>query len=94
MVRSAAERLAINTPLQGTAADLIKMAMIEIDREIKERKLQGKMILQIHDELIFEVPDEEIDPFKSLVKEKMEGVLKLNVPIEVHIAVGKNWAEC
>ena len=94
MIRSAAERLAINTPLQGTAADLIKMAMIEIDREIKERKLQGKMILQIHDELIFEVPDGEIDTFKSLVKEKMEGVLKLNVPIEVHIAVGKNWAEC
>jgi DNA polymerase-1 len=93
-IRAGAERLAVNTPLQGTAADLIKMAMIEIDREIQERNLQGKMILQIHDELIFEVPDPEIPTFKKLVKDKMEHVLKLNVPIEVHIAVGKNWAEC
>lgn len=93
-IRAAAERLAINTPLQGTAADLIKMAMIAIDREIQHRNLKGKMILQIHDELIFEVPDGEIPVFERLVKEKMEHVLKLNVPIEVHIAVGKNWAEC
>ncbi len=94
MIRSAAERLAINTPLQGTAADLIKLAMIEIDREIENRRLTGKMILQIHDELIFEVPDTEVPIFQELVKDKMENVLKLNVPIEVHIAVGKNWAEC
>ncbi|OGN63582.1 MAG: DNA polymerase I [Chlamydiae bacterium RIFCSPHIGHO2_12_FULL_49_9] len=93
-IRAGAERLAFNTPLQGTAADLIKMAMIEIDREIEKRNLKGKMILQIHDELIFEVPDEEISLFKVLVKDKMEHVLKLSVPIEVHIAVGKNWAEC
>jgi len=93
-IRAAAERLAVNTPLQGTAADLIKLAMIAIDRAIQERNLQGKMILQIHDELIFEVPDSEVAAFKSLAKEKMEGVLQLNVPIEVHIAVGKNWAEC
>jgi DNA polymerase-1 len=94
-IRAAAERLAVNTPLQGTAADLIKMAMIEIDRSIKEKNLKGKMILQIHDELIFEIPDEEVPLFEKLVKEKMEQVLTLkNVPIEVHIAVGKNWAEC
>jgi len=93
-IRAAAERLAINTPLQGTAADLIKIAMIEIDRAIRERDLKGKMILQIHDELIFEIPDEEIAVFEKIVKEKMERVLKLNVPIEVHIAVGKNWAKC
>ena len=93
-IRAAAERLAVNTPLQGTAADLIKIAMIEIDKEIQEKKLNGKMILQIHDELIFEVPDEEAPQFEKLVKNKMERVLKLNVPIEVHIAVGKNWAEC
>jgi DNA polymerase-1 len=93
-IRSAAERLAVNTPLQGTAADLIKMAMIEIDRTIRERNLKGHMILQIHDELVFEVPDSEVPLFESLVKEKMEHVLKLNIPIEVHIAVGKNWAEC
>src|SRR5690606_16809698 len=93
-IRAAAERLAINTPLQGTAADLIKMAMIEIDREIRHRNLKGKMILQIHDELIFELPDAETTDFQSLVKEKMEQVMQLNVPIEVHIAIGKNWAEC
>lgn len=93
-IRAGAERLAINTPLQGTAADLIKMAMIEIDRAIEERNAQGKMILQIHDELIFEIPDSEIEFFEQIVKEKMEHVLKLNVPIEVHLAVGKNWAEC
>ncbi len=93
-IRFAAERLAINTPLQGTAADLIKMAMIEIDRVIREKGLKGKMILQIHDELIFEIPDLEIPLFEKLVKEKMEGVMKLKVPIEVHMAVGKNWAEC
>lgn len=93
-IRFAAERLAINTPLQGTAADLIKIAMIGIDRGIDELKLEGNMILQIHDELIFEIPDREIETFEELVKEKMEGVLKLHVPIEVHMAVGKNWAEC
>ena len=93
-IRAAAERLAINTPLQGTAADLIKIAMIEIDREISEKKFQGKMILQIHDELIFEIPEEETSFFKKLVKEKMESVFDLKVPIEVHLAVGKNWAEC
>lgn len=94
MIRSAAERLAINTPLQGTAADLIKKAMIEIDQCLQKRSLQGKMILQIHDELIFEIPDAEIPDFQILVKEKMEHVLSLNVPIEVQMAVGKNWAEC
>ena len=94
MIRSAAERLAVNTPLQGTAADLIKGAMIEIDKAIHKRKLEGKMILQIHDELIFEVPDNEVPIFMQLAKEKMEQVMKLHVPIEVHIAVGKNWAEC
>ncbi|MBS0624766.1 MAG: DNA polymerase I [Verrucomicrobia bacterium] len=94
MIRAAAERLAINTPLQGTAADLIKIAMIEIDKVLIERKLQGKMILQIHDELIFEIPDEEIHIFQKIVKEKMEHVMKLSVPIEVHLAVGKNWGEC
>lgn len=93
-IRNAAERLAINTPLQGTAADLIKIAMIEIDRVIRERRLEGKMILQIHDELIFEIPDHEIPIFEKIVKEKMETVIKLSVPIEVHMAVGKNWAEC
>ena len=94
MIRAAAERLAINTPLQGTAADLIKLAMLAIDQEMEKRRLQGKIILQIHDELIFEVPDSEVPIFQTFVKEKMENVFQLKVPIEVHIAVGKNWAEC
>jgi len=94
MIRSAAERLAVNTPLQGTAADLIKKAMIHIDQEIDQQGLKGKMVLQIHDELIFEVPDEEVAIFAPLVKEKMEHVFQLKVPIEVDIAIGKNWAEC
>lgn len=93
-IRSAAQRLAINTPLQGTAADIIKLAMIDIDKEIKKEKLEGFMILQIHDELIFEVPDNEIELFKSLIKKKMEHVVKLKVPLTVDLQVGKNWGEC
>ncbi len=93
-IRSAAERLAVNTPLQGTAADLIKKAMIAIAAEIQKQNLRGKMILQIHDELIFEVPDEEILTFRKMIQDKMENVFKFKVPIEVDISVGKNWAEC
>ena len=93
-IRAAAQRLAINTPLQGTAADIIKLAMIDIDKEIKKEKLEGFMILQIHDELMFEVPDNEIVVFKELVKKKMENVVKLKVPLIVDLQVGKNWGEC
>ncbi|MBS0628806.1 MAG: DNA polymerase I [Verrucomicrobia bacterium] len=91
-IRQAAERLAINTPLQGTAADLIKMAMIEIEKKLKP--FQGYMILQIHDELIFELPDEEIGPLTPLVKNTMENVMKLKIPLVVDISIGKNWGEC
>lgn len=94
MIRSAAERLAVNTPFQGTAADIIKMAMLKIDKAIEENHLKGYMILQIHDELIFEMPDEEIPLFKSLVSDAMQNVLKLKVPLIVDIALGKNWKEC
>jgi DNA polymerase-1 len=94
MIRNAAERLAVNTPFQGSAADLIKKAMLEIQEEIEKKKLQGFMILQIHDELIFEVPDDEIEIFKKLVKDKMEHVIKLKVPLAVDVSVGKNWKEC
>lgn len=93
-IRNAAERLAVNTPFQGTAADIIKLAMLKIDKAIEEKKLRGYMILQIHDELVFEVPDEEIPLFESLVREEMQQVLKLKVPLLVDIAVGKNWKEC
>lgn len=93
-IRAAAERLAVNTPLQGTAADLIKKAMVEIEKLFEEHRFEGSMILQIHDELVFEIPDCEIEPIAKLVKEKMETVLRLNVPLEVAIGVGKNWGEC
>jgi DNA polymerase I len=94
VVRAAAERLAINTPLQGTAADIIKISMINIDEEIKKKNLSSMLILQIHDELIFEVPDNEIPTLEKLVKEHMEKVVKLKVPLVIDIEVGKNWAEC
>jgi DNA polymerase-1 len=92
-VRNFGERMAVNTPIQGTAADLIKLAMIHIHQRIAEQGLGSRMILQVHDELIFEVPDGEIPVMKDLVRESMEGVLKLSVPIRVDIGVGKNWDE-
>lgn len=94
MLRSAAERLAINTPLQGTAADLIKMAMLSIEEKLQKQRHLGFMILQIHDELIFEIPDFEIMLVEPLVKNAMENVFKLKVPLIVDIAIGKNWKEC
>ena len=93
-IRAAAERLAINTPLQGTAADLIKLAMIQIQEKLhKERKI-GYMVLQIHDELIFEIPDFEILSMEPLVRDVMQNVFKLKIPLIVDISVGKNWKEC
>ncbi len=92
-VRSFGERMAVNTPIQGTAADLIKLAMINIQKRLKREELRSKMILQVHDELVFEVPDSEIDAMQKLAREEMEGVLKLVVPIKVDMGVGKNWDE-
>lgn len=92
--RLIAERLAVNTPLQGTAADLIKMAMLKIDALLQKENLLGYMILQIHDELIFEFPDFEKLALEPLVREGMQGVLKLKVPLIVDITIGKNWKEC
>jgi DNA polymerase-1 len=92
-VRNFGERMAINTPIQGTAADLIKLAMINIQKRLRQENLGSKMILQVHDELVFEVLDREIEPMKKLVKEEMEGVLTLSVPIKVDMGVGKNWDE-
>ena len=94
ILRNAAERLAVNTPLQGSAADLIKLAMLEIDTLLRQNKMRAKMVLQIHDELIFEVPDEEIEQLMPLVKKGMEGVFSLKVPLVVDVNIGKNWAEC
>jgi len=92
-LRNFAERTALNSPLQGTAADLIKMAMINIDRRLAEEKLESQMILQVHDELLFEAPAKESPKLQKLVKEEMEGVYKLAVPIVVEIGVGPNWRD-
>lgn len=91
--QQAGRRIALNTPIQGTAADLMKKAMIDIWRELKKKSLKSKMILQVHDELVFEVPDKEKDKVEPLVKKKMEEVFSLKVPLKVHLEWGVNWAE-
>ncbi len=91
--RGFAERTAVNTPLQGTAADLIKLAMIRIDSEIQKRGLKSRMTLQVHDELVFEVPESEVDRLKDLVRERMENAHKLEVPLLVEMGVGPNWRD-
>lgn len=90
-MKSMAERMAINTPIQGTAADIIKMAMLKIDKELKAKKLKSKMLLQVHDELIFDVPKEEVDELKNLIKKEMENVASLDVPLKVDIGSAENW---
>jgi DNA polymerase-1 len=92
-MRGFAERTAVNTPLQGTAADLIKIAMIQIDGELRSRKLKSRMLLQVHDELLFEVPENEIELMRRLVREKMESVHPLSVPLLVELGVGPNWRD-
>ncbi len=91
--RGFAERTAVNTPLQGTAADLIKIAMIRIDEAMRERNLRSRMTLQVHDELVFEVPEDELEVMQSLVREYMEKVRELEVPLVVEIGVGPNWRD-
>jgi len=91
--RGFAERTAVNTPLQGTAADLIKLAMIRIDAEIRQRELKSRMTLQVHDELVFEVPENEVDVVKPLIREHMENAHALAVPVVVEIGVGANWRD-
>jgi DNA polymerase-1 len=92
-VRQFAERTAVNTPIQGSAADLIKVAMIRIDRELRESGAGAAMILQVHDELIFEAPEAEVEAVVSLVRKQMTRVAELAVPLEVEVGVGGNWAE-
>lgn len=93
-LRQAAERLAVNTPLQGTNADLIKQAMIEIEGALQKAPFEAKMLLQIHDELLFEVADKDTHQLIALVKPIMEGVVQLKIPLVVDISIGKNWGEC
>jgi DNA polymerase-1 len=92
-VRQAAERMAVNTPLQGTAADMIKVAMIHIQNRIEELSLSAKMIMQVHDELVFEVPEEELQKAVPMIRAEMETVMALSVPLKISISSGKNWAE-
>lgn len=90
-IKAMAERVAINSPIQGTAADIIKLAMINIQDLIQQRGLKSKMILQVHDELIFDVEPDELELMKVLVKEQMEGAVSLSVKLKVQIEIGKNW---
>jgi DNA polymerase-1 len=92
-VREAAERMAINMPVQGTSADIIKVAMINLHKEMQQRRVKSKMLLQVHDELVFEVPDDELDFMHKLVSDIMDSAVKLDVPIKVDTKVGKNWGE-
>ena len=92
-LRSFAERTAMNSPIQGSAADILKMAMIELDREMRERQFKANLLLQVHDELIFEVPQEELESLQSLVEEVMENAVSLKVPLRADSNVGDNWFE-
>lgn len=91
--RMAAERDAINTPVQGTAADMIKLAMVRVSHALKEAGLKAKMVLQIHDELLFDVPKDEVEKVKEIAVREMTGAMKLEVPLEVSVGVGENWLE-
>jgi DNA polymerase-1 len=91
--RGFAERTAVNTPLQGTAADLIKIAMIRIDAALRDRGMKSRMTLQVHDELVFEVPENEVEAMQPLVREHMEKVHALAVPLQVDMGMGANWRD-
>ena len=93
MIRSSGERMALNTPIQGTAADILKKAMVEIFGEFKKRGLKSKMLIQVHDELVFNVLDSELDEVKEIVRDIMENTFKIDVPLKVDIEVGNNWYE-
>jgi DNA polymerase-1 len=90
-LRSFAERTALNTPIQGTAADIIKIAMLRVDNMLRERGMKSQMLLQVHDELIFDVPKDELEQLAALVREGMEGAFALKVPLVVDVKVGENW---
>jgi len=91
--KTAAERIAVNTPIQGSAADIVKLAMLRVDRRLREELPRARLLLQVHDELIFEVPREEAGRAADLVREEMESALKLEAPLRVSIETGLNWGE-
>ena len=90
-LRAFAQRMALNTPIQGTAADILKVAMVKLKPAVADASLQAKLLLQVHDELIFDVPKEEIQPLASLLREIMVHALDLSVPLEVDVKVGEDW---
>jgi len=92
-MRESAERMAINMPVQGTSADIIKVAMVNLYREMKQRGLKSKMLLQVHDELVFEVPEGELKEMQDLVPHLMSTAIKLSIPVKVDTKVGRNWGE-
>ncbi|MCD4705214.1 DNA polymerase I, partial [bacterium] len=94
MIKAATERIAVNMPIQGTAADLMKIAMIQLDNEIKKISPKSIMLLQVHDEVVFEVPNSEIEKVSAKIKEIMENIYQLKVPIKVDVLSGENWGEC
>ncbi|MBO6532988.1 MAG: hypothetical protein JJ967_07890, partial [Muricauda sp.] len=91
--RGAAERNAVNAPIQGSAADIIKIAMINIHKKLSEGKYKTKMLLQVHDELVFDCYKPELDEMKQLIKSEMENAYKLSVPLDVEVGIGENWLE-
>jgi DNA polymerase-1 len=91
--RNRAEREAMNTPLQGTAADLMKLAMVKTQLRLEREKMQTRMILTVHDELVFEAPEPELDRAKEIVRQEMEGAYAMRVPLRVDLGVGQNWKE-
>ncbi len=91
--RAYAERIAVNMPIQGSQADMIKLAMIAIHRRLADEGLAARMILQVHDELVLEVPEAEVEAVKALVKEEMQGALPLTVPVEIGLGVAANWLD-
>ena len=93
MIRSSGERMALNTPIQGTAADILKKAMVEIFDELEKRGLKSKMLIQVHDELVFNVVDDELEEVQELVRSIMENTFKMSVPLKVEMEVGENWYE-
>ncbi len=94
MVRQFGSRAAMNTPIQGTAADIMKIAMIKVYKEIKKRKLHSKIVLQVHDEMMIEAPEEEKEQIKEILKQSMETAVSLNVPLIADISEAKNWYDC
>ena len=93
MVREFGKRAAMNTPVQGTAADIIKLAMVRVDEALRREKLQSRLILQVHDELLLECPPEEVETAARILQEAMEGVITLSVPLSAEVHQGANWAE-